>query len=42
MAIYKLVWDDFASWLLEIVKPEYQKPIDKVTLDAIISISRII
>jgi valyl-tRNA synthetase len=38
MAIYKLVWDDFASWLLEIIKPEYQQPIDKVTLDAIISI----
>ncbi|MFN3138960.1 MAG: valine--tRNA ligase [Allomuricauda sp.] len=31
MAIYKLVWDDFCSWLLEIVKPEYQKPIDRKT-----------
>lgn len=36
MAIYKLVWDDFCSWLLEIVKPVYQKPIDKATYDAVI------
>ncbi|GGG52646.1 valine--tRNA ligase [Croceivirga lutea] len=36
MAIYKLVWDDFCSWLLEIVKPAYQQPIDKHTLDAVI------
>ncbi|WP_370391619.1 valine--tRNA ligase [uncultured Winogradskyella sp.] len=32
MAIYKLVWDDFASWLLEIVKPGYQQPIDRKTM----------
>jgi valyl-tRNA synthetase len=32
MAIYKLVWDDFASWLLEIVKPGYQQPIDSKTM----------
>ncbi|MFC4222200.1 valine--tRNA ligase [Flagellimonas marina] len=36
MAIYKLVWDDFCSWLLEIVKPVYQQPIDKTTFDAVI------
>jgi len=36
MAIYKLVWDDFCSWFLEIVKPEYQKPIDKKTLAEVI------
>ncbi|UII80560.1 valine--tRNA ligase [Flagellimonas sp. CMM7] len=36
MAIYKLVWDDFCSWLLEIVKPAYQQPIDKTTLSAVI------
>src|SRR5690606_38319223 len=28
MATSKLIWDDFASWLLEIVKPAYGKPID--------------
>jgi valyl-tRNA synthetase len=31
MAIYKLVWDDFCSWYLEIIKPAYGKPIDTVT-----------
>lgn len=34
MAIYKLVWDDFCSWYLEIIKPGYEQPIDKATLDA--------
>ncbi len=38
MATYKLVWDDYSSWLLEIVKPAYQKPIDRTTFDAIINI----
>ncbi len=38
MAIYKLVWDDYSSWLLEIVKPAYQQPIDKTTFDSVISI----
>ncbi|MFC4723476.1 valine--tRNA ligase [Geojedonia litorea] len=38
MAMYKLVWDDFASWLLEIVKPGYQQPIDSKTYKDIISI----
>ncbi|WP_395042862.1 valine--tRNA ligase [Flavobacterium sp.] len=33
MAIYKLVWDDFCSWFLEMIKPAYQQPIDKVTFD---------
>lgn len=36
MATYKLVWDDFCSWLLEISKPAYQQPIDKTTFDSII------
>ena len=31
MAIYKLVWDDFCSWFLEMIKPSYQQPIDAVT-----------
>ncbi|MEP0131329.1 MAG: valine--tRNA ligase [Eudoraea sp.] len=38
MAIYKLVWDDFCSWLLEIVKPAYQQPIDQKSYIAIIAI----
>lgn len=33
MAIYKLVWDDFCSWFLEMIKPAYQQPIDKATFD---------
>ena len=28
MAVYKLIWDDFCSWLLEAVKPTYGDPID--------------
>ena len=31
MVVYKLFWDEFSSWYLEIVKPQYQKPIDKKT-----------
>jgi valyl-tRNA synthetase len=34
MAIYKLVWDDFCSWYLEMVKPGYEQPIDPKTLEA--------
>jgi valyl-tRNA synthetase len=33
MAIYKLVWDDFCSWYLEMIKPGYEQPIDQATLD---------
>jgi len=36
MAIYKLVWDDYSSWLLEIIKPAYQQPIDRETYDEVI------
>jgi valyl-tRNA synthetase len=32
MGIYKLVWDDFCSWFLEMIKPAYQQPIDSITL----------
>ncbi|PQJ78852.1 valine--tRNA ligase [Polaribacter porphyrae] len=38
MAIYKLIMDDFSSWLLEIVKPGYQQPIDRKTFDAVIEV----
>jgi valyl-tRNA synthetase len=34
MAIYKLVWDDFCSWYLEMVKPGYEQPIDPQTIEA--------
>ncbi|MFT4223261.1 valine--tRNA ligase [Dysgonomonas sp.] len=34
MAVYKLFWDEFSSWYLEIVKPAYQHPIDKKTYEA--------
>jgi valyl-tRNA synthetase len=33
MTIYKLVWDDFCSWYLEMIKPGYEQPIDQATLD---------
>ncbi len=32
--VYKLVWDDFCAWYLEMIKPAYQQPIDRVTYDA--------
>ncbi|HET6543145.1 MAG TPA: valine--tRNA ligase [Chryseolinea sp.] len=31
LTIYKLIWDDFCSWYLEMIKPEFGKPIDAVT-----------
>ncbi len=31
MAVYKLFWDEFSSWYLEMIKPAYGQPIDKVT-----------
>ena len=33
MTVYKLFWDEFSSWYLEMIKPEYGKPIDKQTYD---------
>jgi len=38
MTVYRLFWDDFSSWYLEIVKPAYQKPCDKATYDSTIAI----
>ena len=38
MSIYKLVYDDFCGWLLEIVKPAYQQPIDATTYKQVMSI----
>ncbi|MBP3317601.1 MAG: valine--tRNA ligase [Alistipes sp.] len=34
MRIYKLFWDEFSGWYLEIVKPAYQQPADKATIEA--------
>ena len=34
MRIYKLFWDEFSGWYLELVKPAYQTPIDRPTMDA--------
>ena len=38
MTTYKLLWDDFCSWLLEMVKPAYGTPIDRKTYDAVVAI----
>jgi len=38
MSCYKLVWNDFCSWLLEILKPDYQQPIDAATKTACIDL----
>jgi len=38
MTIYKLIWDDFCSNYLEIIKPPYQKPIDTITYQETINI----
>jgi len=34
MAVYKLFWDEFSAWYLEIAKPAYQQPIDRATYEA--------
>ena len=34
MAVYKLFWDEFSSWYLEMIKPAYGQPIDKKTYEA--------
>ncbi len=33
MTVYKLIWNDFCSWYLEWIKPEYGKPVDRKTKD---------
>ncbi len=38
MNSYKLFWDEFSGWYLEIIKPEYKKPIDRLTYEATISV----
>ncbi|QKZ11618.1 valine--tRNA ligase [Spirosoma sp. KUDC1026] len=36
-AIYKLIWDDFCSQYLELIKPGYEQPIDRATYNATIN-----
>ena len=38
MSIYKLIYDDFCGWMLEMVKPAYQQPIDRTTYEKVMSI----
>jgi valyl-tRNA synthetase len=38
MTTYRLFWDEFSGWYLEIIKPEYQKPIDTATYEATLSV----
>ncbi|MCJ7446914.1 MAG: valine--tRNA ligase [Bacteroidales bacterium] len=38
MAVYKLFWDEFSGWYLEIIKPDYKMPVDKITYEATISV----
>jgi len=38
MNTYKLFWDEFSGWYLEIVKPEYRKPVDTITYNATIDV----
>ncbi len=37
MIVYRLFWDEFSSWYLEIIKPDYKKPVDRATYDQAIS-----
>jgi valyl-tRNA synthetase len=34
MITYKLFWDEYSGWYLEIIKPEYKKPVDRITFNA--------
>lgn len=38
MGVYKLIWNDFCSWYLEWIKPEYEKPIDPKTQKATLAL----
>lgn len=37
LCVYKLIWDDFCAWYLEIIKPEFGKPIDAITYSQTVS-----
>ena len=36
MAVYKLFWDEFSSWYLEMIKPAYGQPINRIVYEATI------
>jgi len=38
MCVYKLIWDDFCAWYLEMIKPEFGKPIDELTYSKTVSL----
>ena len=38
MTVYKLFWDEFSAWYLETIKPEYEKPVDRITYDATLAL----
>ncbi len=38
MGLRELIWDNFCSWYIEMIKPDYQQPIDRATLDFTIHI----
>ena len=38
MNLYKVFWDEFSSWYLEAIKPEFERPVDKATYESTIKI----
>jgi len=38
LCVYKLIWDDFCAWYLEMIKPEFGKPIDGATYHKTVSL----
>ena len=38
MSMYKLIWDDFCAWYLEMIKPAFGQPIDRKTYDTTVSL----
>ena len=42
MITYKTIWDDYCSWFLEMIKPDYQQPIDLLTYNSVVNILEIL
>ncbi len=38
MTLYKLIWDDFCSWYLEMIKPAFGEPVEKKTIETAVSL----